>query len=167
MNHNDTAPKSSQWGALVVLALATAATAALGAFASINAQAFYQSLNQPTWAPPAQVFGPVWTTLFVLMCGAAWGVVRQLGTTAARPAMWWYAAQLACNALWSWLFFRWHLGAWALAEVLLLWVLIAITTRHFWRAHPLYGVLLLPYLAWVSFATVLTWAMWHLNPGVL
>lgn len=155
------------WGALAVIALATFATAAIGAYASIDAKDFYAALNQPRWAPPPTVFGPVWSALYLAMCIAAWLVVRRLGLPAARPAMWLYAAQLVLNALWTWLFFRWHLGALALAEVLLLLALAVVTAGTFWRARALAGWLMAPYIAWVGFASALTFAMWRLNPGVL
>jgi tryptophan-rich sensory protein len=158
---------SPHWGALALLFAATFLTAAIGAYASLDAKAFYGSLTQPAWAPPPTVFGPVWSVLYLMMCLAAWGVVRRLGTQASRPAMRLYGAQLVCNALWTWLFFHWHHGALAFAEVLLLFVLVALTLRSFWRARPLCGWLMLPYLAWVGFASALTFAMWRLNPGVL
>lgn len=160
-------PRHPQWAALAWLLLATFLTAAIGAFASIDAKDFYASLNQPAWSPPPTVFGPVWTVLYLMMCGAAWLVVRQVGTAAARPAMWLYGAQLLCNALWTWLFFHWHWGAVAFTEVLLLFVLVALTLRAFWRVRALSGWLMLPYLVWVGFASALTLAMWRLNPGIL
>jgi len=71
------------------------------------------------------------------------------------------------NALWSWLFFAWRQGAWAFAEVVLLWVLVAATISAFRRVHRLAAWLLVPYLAWVTFAAALTLAIWQLNPGLL
>ncbi len=147
--------------------LATAAAAVAGAIASVRAADFYQQLAQPTWAPPAAVFGPVWSVLYVLMAFAAWLVVRALGWPSARPAIALYVAQLALNALWPWIFFQWRLGGVALAEILVLWTLLLLTVRAFWHARRLAGVLLLPYLAWVSFATALTWAVWQRNPQAL
>ena len=147
--------------------LATAAAAVAGAIASVRAADFYQQLAQPTWAPPAAVFGPVWSVLYVLMALAAWLVVRTLGWPGARPAITLYVAQLALNALWPWIFFQWRLGGVALAEILVLWTLLLLTVLAFWRARRLAGVLLLPYLAWVSFATALTWAVWQRNPQAL
>ena len=78
-----------------------------------------------------------------------------------------YIVPLLANALWSWLFFAWHLGAAAFGEVLLLLALIAATIAAFWRIRALAGLLLLPYLAWVGFASALTWAVWQRNPGML
>jgi translocator protein len=151
-------------GLLAWLAVAFA-TGAVGAVASIEAASFYAQLNRPAWAPPASVFGPVWTTLFALMGVAAWLVWRKTGT--AHRALGLFLAQLAANALWSWLFFAWHQGALAFADVLLLLALIATTLLSFWRVHRLAAVLLVPYLLWVSFASALTWAVWRSNPGVL
>lgn len=86
---------------------------------------------------------------------------------AARTALSLFLAQLAPNAIWSWLFFDWHLGAWAFADIVLLWVLVVATLVAFWRVRPVAGVLLIPYLLWVSFASVLNYSVWRLNPGIL
>ena len=159
--------RQPHWTALAVLIVATGLTAAIGAPASIDAKDYYQSLTQPAWAPPASVFGPVWTVLYAMMCGAAWLVVRSLGTRGARPAMLLYGTQLLLNAGWTWLFFHWHTGARAFVEVLVLLLFVALTLVSFWRARALCGWLLLPCLAWVGFASALTLAMWRLNPGAL
>ena len=77
-----------------------------------------------------------------------------------------YGAQLILNAMWTWLFFSWHTGAGAFADIIVLWLLIAATIVGFWRSHKIAGALLLPYIAWVSFATALTWSVWQMNrPG--
>lgn len=162
-----TPDNGKHWRALALIALATFATAAIGAYASIDAKEFYAALNQPAWAPPPTVFGPVWSVLYAMMCVAAWLTVRQLGLQAARPALRLYAAQLLLNAAWTWLFFHWHTGALALAEVLVLLAAVVATAVAFWRAKPLAGWLMLPYAGWVAFASALTLAMWRLNPGVL
>jgi benzodiazapine receptor len=141
--------------------------AAFGAFASVNAASFYAGLNQPAWAPPAAVFGPVWTCLYLMMGIAAWLVWRERGFRAAALPLTLFIVQLAANALWSWLFFVWKRGALAFAEVLVLWVLIAATLATFRRVRPLAAGLLVPYLAWVTFATALTYAVWQRNPSVL
>ncbi len=145
----------------------TFTAAAIGAFASAQAGTFYMQLLRPAWAPPAWLFGPVWTVLYLLMAIAAWLVWRTQGWRRAGAALWLFIVQLAANALWTWLFFVWHQGAWAFAEILLLWGLIVGTIVAFWSVQKLAAVLLLPYLAWVSFATLLTLAMWTLNPSLL
>ena len=141
--------------------------ATIGGTASINAGSFYTELVRPEWAPPSWVFGPVWTALYVLMAIAAWLVWRVDGFRAARAALTLFLLQLALNALWSWLFFGWHRGALAFADVLLLWVFIVATLVAFWRVRPLAGALLGPYLLWVSFAAALNYAVWQLNPEML
>lgn len=148
------------------LAVAFAA-AAIGAVASIDASTFYAQLVRPVWAPPASVFGPVWSVLYLLMGIAAWLVWREQGANHLGAALTLFVAQLCANALWSWLFFAWRNGAFAFAEVLVLLALIAATITVFWRIRRLAGVLMLPYLAWVGFASALTWAVWQSNPKVL
>ncbi|MBW0171711.1 MAG: tryptophan-rich sensory protein [Hydrogenophaga sp.] len=158
--------RSQMLGFLGWLALVMA-TGGLGALASIDAASFYAELKQPAWAPPAGVFGPVWTVLYLLMGVAAWLVWREVHAPARRSALVCFVVQLAVNALWSWLFFAWHLGAWALADVLLLLALIVVTIALFARVRRLAAWLLVPYLAWVAFASVLNATLWLTNPGVL
>ncbi len=141
--------------------------AGIGAAASVQASSFYAELVRPSWAPPSAVFGPVWTVLYALMGIAAWLVWRAKGFRAARASLVLFLVQLAVNALWSWLFFGWHLGAPAFADILLLWLLIVTTLALFWRVRLLAGVLLIPYLLWVSFASVLCYSVWQLNPQFL
>ena len=155
----------AQLAALLGWLLAAFAAGALGAVASIDAVSFYAQLGKPSWAPPSWVFGPVWTTLYVMMGVAAWLVWRS--RDAKRSALILFGVQLAANALWSWLFFAWHQGLWAAVEVLVLLALIAATVLVFWRISRLAGLLLVPYLLWVGFASALTWAIWQLNPGLL
>jgi benzodiazapine receptor len=141
--------------------------AAIGAAASAQAASFYQQLVQPAWAPPAWVFGPVWTVLYVLMAVAAWLVWHSGGFRQNRWALGFFLGQLALNALWSWLFFGWRLGGWAFADILALLVSLAITIVLFWRVRPAAGVLLIPYLLWVAFAAVLNYVVWQMNPQLL
>ena len=141
--------------------------AAVGGSAAADAPAFYGQLVLPTWAPPAGAFGPVWTVLYTLMGVAAWLVWREHGFRGAAVALRLYVAQLVANALWTWIFFAWHQGALSLAEIVVLWLLIASTLLAFWRLHRLAALLLVPYLAWVSFATGLTFSLWRLNPAAL
>ena len=162
-----TLPKNKQIiGCIAWLALSFMA-AAIGAVASIQASSFYLQLARPEWAPPAKVFGPVWTVLYVLMAIAAWLVWRVGGFRFARIALTLFLVQLAVNALWSWLFFDWHWGGLAFVDIGLLWLLIVATLIAFWRIRPLAGALLIPYLLWVSFALALNYSVWQLNPQVL
>ncbi len=139
----------------------------LGAIASIQAKSFYEQLSQPAWAPPAWLFGPVWSTLYAMMAIAAWLVWREGRFSANRMALSFFLGQLLVNSLWSWLFFAWHLGGLAFADILFLWLLIVATIIYFWRVSTLAGALLIPYLLWVSFAAVLNYSVWQLNPRLL
>lgn len=143
------------------------AVAALGAVASVSAGRFYASLDQPDWAPPGSVFGPVWSVLYALMALAAWRVWRCGGWRAQSTALSVFLLQLALNGLWSWLFFAWHLGALALLDIVVLGLALLVTIALFWRADRLAALMLLPYLAWISFAGALNWAVWQANPAVL
>ena len=162
----DAAP-GGHWASLAVSLGVTAIAAALGAAASVNARVFYGALLKPAWAPPAGVFGPTWTVLYACMAVAAWLVWRAGGPGAARSPLVLYLVQLALNALWSWLFFGWRLGGWAVLEIVALWVILLVTLVSFWRVRAVAGLLLLPYWAWVTFAMALTAAVWRRNPGVL
>ncbi|RCW65593.1 TspO/MBR related protein [Pseudorhodoferax soli] len=158
------APAARHWLGLLGWLLLCFAVAALGAWASRAAPQFYAQLDQPGWAPPASVFGPVWTLLYLMMAVAAWQVWRLRGWCVPLVL---FLVQLAANGLWSWLFFGWRLGGPAFADIVLLWVLLAATLAGFWRIRRSAGLLLLPYLAWVTFAAALNWAVWQRNPGLL
>lgn len=145
----------------------TFVAASVGAIASIQAKAFYMTLLRPGWAPPAWLFGPVWTVLYILMGVAAWMVWQRHGFSGGGTALWTFLLQLALNALWTWLFFRLHLGGASVLEILVLWCVVLWTILDFLKLRPLAGVLLTPYLAWVTFAFCLTWAIWRRNPRLL
>lgn len=160
-------PVSRQIVGLAGWLLVTFAAAAVGGVASADAGAFYQQLARPAWAPPAAAFAPVWTVLYVLMALAAWLVWRARGFSGALGALSLYLVQLVANALWTWLFFVWRLGALAFGEVVILWALVLATLVAFWRVRSLAGVLLVPYLAWLSLACALTYATWQGSPQLL
>jgi tryptophan-rich sensory protein len=105
--------------------------------------------------------------LYVFMAVSAWLVWRERGFKGAPVALWLFVIQLVANALWTWLFFVLHLGALSMAEIVVLWLLIGATICGFWPIHRLAALLLVPYLGWVSFASALTWSLWHLSPAVL
>ena len=153
-------------GLLGWLAISFAA-AGIGGLASAHAGGFYLDLTRPEWAPPGWIFGPVWSILYLLMGFAAWLIWRERGFRRARTALLLFLVQLVANALWTWIFFVWHLGAVAFAEILLLWILILLTLMAFWRIRPLAGMLLFPYLAWVTFASALSYSIWQKNPHIL
>lgn len=162
-----TPSRSSQFMALVGWLALSFAAAALGAVASMDAGAFYGELQKPSWAPPASVFGPVWSALYALMGFAAWLVWREGGWRARGGVLGLYLVQLVVNVLWSWLFFAGRMGAASFADIVLLWLLLWATVVAFWRVRALAGALLLPYLGWVTFAAALNFAVWRLNPQLL
>lgn len=141
--------------------------AGAGAVASIEAKSFYGQLVQPVWAPPASVFGPVWTILYALMAVSVWLVWRSGSFRTNRIPLALFLCQLGLNALWSWLFFAWHLGAMGLMDIGVLWFFIVATLGTFWRIHRVAGALFIPYLLWVSFAAALNYSVWQLNSQML
>ncbi len=135
--------------------------AAMGAV--FHPGAWYAELAKPPLNPPNWVFPPVWTALYGLMAVAAWLVWRARGLRGGLPALALFALQLVLNAAWSWLFFGLHLIGVALLDLGVLWVALLFTLSAFWRVAVLGGVLLLPYLLWVSFAAYLNLGLWYLN----
>lgn len=162
-----TLPKRTQIAGLVMWLAVSFVAAAIGGAASMQAGPFYAQLVRPEWAPPGDLFAPVWTVLYTLMGIAAWLIWRVGGFRASRTALNLFLVQLAFNAIWSWLFFGWHLGALAFADIVLLCVLVVSTLVAFWRIRPWAGALLVPYLLWVGFASALNYSVWQLNPSVL
>lgn len=142
----------------LVLVFGVAAVASLAA-----PGAWYAGLRKPAWNPPNWLFGPVWTALYALMAAAAWRVWQRGGWTAQARPLGLFLLQLALNGLWSWVFFGWHRPGLAFAEILLLWAAILLTIRHFAPVSRPAAALLVPYLAWVSFAAVLNFTLWRLN----
>ena len=159
--------KRAGWAELLVCLIVCYATATVGAIASVTAPEFYRQLVQPAWAPPGWLFGPVWTLLYTLMAISAWLVWRAGSLIGARRSFLWFIAQLLCNALWSWLFFAWRRGGLAMADIIVLWLLLLGTVLSFRRWSRLSAWLLAPYLAWVTFAAALNLAVWQANPGLL
>ena len=127
--------------------------------------AWYASLAKPAWNPPAAVFAPVWSVLYVLMGVAAWLVWRRAGFRGAVPALALFFVQLILNGLWSYLFFGLHRADFAFVDIVALWIVILVVLMLFWREDWRAGALLIPYLAWVGFASYLNFALWQLNRG--
>jgi len=125
---------------------------------------WYSRLAKPSWTPPNWLFGPVWSALYVAMAVAAWLVWRQAGLRGAAAPLAVFVVQLVLNAAWSWLFFGLHRPDLAFAEIALLWLAILATLVLFWRRKALAGTLILPYLAWVTYAASLNLGLWRLNP---
>jgi translocator protein len=143
----------------IVLCLAAGA---VGAIVS-GPDAWYQSLNKPTWTPPSWVFAPVWTTLYILMAIAAWQVWEQRSAANVRTPIALFLVQLALNAAWTWIFFGLHRPDWAFFELVVLWLAVVATAATFYRIRPMAALLLLPYLGWTTFAAALNGAIWLMN----
>ncbi|MEO7453950.1 MAG: TspO/MBR family protein [Fimbriimonadales bacterium] len=157
----------AHWRYYLLSFLATIATAVAGSVASIQSQSFYQEVERPSWAPPPQLFGPVWTVLYLMIAISA-----GMALTAAPPerrtgigVM--LIIQFALNALWTWIFFVWRNGALAFVDIVALWMSIIVLIFLFWRYSKVAAAMLIPYLLWVSFAAALNFAIWRSNPGLL
>lgn len=162
MRANNT--NNSQLRAAVTLGLflvVTFCAPALGAFSAPGS--WYAELNKPAWNPPAWVFGPAWTLLYTLMAVAAWRVWSHGGSAAQRVPLALYGVQLALNAAWTPIVFGAHALGWGLLTIAALWIAILATLLSFRRVTGTAGLLLVPYLAWVTFATALNFALWRLN----
>ncbi len=137
----------------------------LGSIATMPAiDSWYRTLEKPAFNPPDWVFAPVWTILYILMGIAAWLIWRQgLEKPGVRTALAVFIVQLVLNALWSWIFFGWGMLGPAFIEIIFLWAAILTTIILFFRLSRVAGALLVPYILWVSFASVLNFAVWQLN----
>ena len=124
---------------------------------------WYAALRKPSFNPPSWIFGPAWTILYFLMATAAWLVWKTPPKPARTGALIAYLAQLVLNAAWTPIFFRFHEIGWALLVVIALWNAIAMTIGQFRKCRPLAAALLVPYIAWVTFATILNFSLWRLN----
>lgn len=124
---------------------------------------WYDTIKKPGWNPPAWIFGPVWTTLYTLMGIAVWLIWKDYGFRNAKTAISLFFIQLALNGLWSQIFFRMQEIGWALIEIIILLLVIAVTIVAFYRKKALAGWLMVPYILWVAFATFLTYTIWTLN----
>ena len=148
---------------LLAFVAVTFAVAGIGGGATTPAirSGWYGSLRKPAWTPPDAVFGPVWALLYTLMAVAAWRVWRKCGLSGAHA---WWTFQLVLNLGWSLLFFGARRPCLALAELVLLWLAISATIVSFRAADRRASALLLPYLAWTSFALALNVAIVRQNP---
>ncbi len=153
-----------QW---LVLALFIGICLGVGAVGGVvtsgSVQSWYPQLRKPNWTPPNWLFGPVWTTLYILMAAAAWLVWRERKTIRGTKPLMAFWVQLGLNLLWSVLFFGLRSPGAAFAEVLLLCLAVGVTLVLFWRVNRVSGLLLVPYAMWLGFASVLNGVVWWLN----
>lgn len=157
-------PLSTQAVGLVISLMICFAAGGIGGLATTQGlDAWYDTLNKPTWNPPNWIFAPVWTTLYGLMGIAVWLVWRGGTREEVKPAITLFFVQLALNSVWSVLFFGLQNPGGALVEIVVLWLAIVATTVVFFRRSMIAGGLMIPYLLWVSFASFLNFTIWNLN----
>ena len=149
---------------LIVSLLLTVGVGSLGAIFTVNEiPTWYQALLKPSFNPPNWLFGPVWTLLYTFMGIAFFLVWKKAPSTDRNWAIGVFMIQFILNFCWSILFFKYHLLGWALIEILMMWVFILLTILFFWQHSKIASILLLPYLFWVSFATILNAAINKIN----
>jgi tryptophan-rich sensory protein len=150
---------------LLIAVAAPVGTGALaGYFTASGVDTWYRTIEKPEWNPPDAVFAPVWTVLYILMGIAfylVWKSHAEPGLKRRATVLW--ILQLVLNAAWSFLFFNQHAIGLALIEIILLWLAILLTIFIFARIRKAAAWLLVPYISWVSFATILTYTIWKLN----
>ena len=143
----------------VAIPLAVGAIAGLATRHKVSST-WYNSLEKPSWTPPRQVFGPVWTALYILMGVACWRVWKAGGRSEPMTL---YGIQLGLNLAWSLLFFNAQSLKWALFDILALLGVLVATTMSFYKVDKMAGYLMMPYLAWVAYATTLTAGLYYKN----
>jgi tryptophan-rich sensory protein len=152
------------WVSLVPFVVVCFAAAGIGSlFTARSVNTWYPQLRRPEWTPANWIFGPVWTTLYLLMGISAWLVWRSTTWSAGWFPLTLFAIQLVLNSLWSVIFFGLRQVGAAFAEVLLLWMMVVATTLAFLPISILAAWLLIPYLGWILFASYLNFRIWQMN----
>lgn len=149
---------------ILAIAIPLAVGFTSGFFTITGVGSWYQTIQRPSWNPPNWIFGPVWTTLYVMM-GIALYLIWKADTSSnlKNYAILLFALQLILNFFWSFIFFNQQQPGWAFAEILVLWVLILLTIFAFAKVNKSAAWLLVPYISWVSFASILNYAIWRMN----
>lgn len=134
-----------------------------GGLATDTGSAWYATLARPEWQPPNWLFGPAWTTIYILLAISAITVYRKSTGKSRRTLMALYAMNGILNLAWTWIFFQGHSPVWAGIDIIALWLTIAGLMIGTWRVARSASLLLLPYILWVSFASALNWSIVSLN----
>jgi tryptophan-rich sensory protein len=155
---------SSTWKFVITIFLCESIGITSGLLASASNNQWFDTLSKPTWNPPAYLFGPVWTTLYLLM-GISLGMIwcNKATELSKRNAYYLFATQLFLNFWWSIFFFHFHSPALALLDIILMVITIILTIFSFSAFSKPAAWLLVPYIAWVSFATILNISIWNMN----
>jgi tryptophan-rich sensory protein len=149
---------------VISIAIPVAVGAISGFFTISGVESWYQTIAKPSWNPPNWIFGPVWTTLYILMGIALYLIWKsESSDILKKTAIALFSVQLILNFFWSLIFFNQHQVGWALAEIIMMWVVILLTIFAFANVNKTAAWLLVPYIAWVSFATILNYTIWQLN----
>ena len=149
---------------IIAIIIPVAVGAISGFFTATGVESWYQTINKPSWNPPGWIFGPVWTTLYVMMGIALFLVWKSDSSDVLKKtAIALFAIQLILNFFWSFIFFDQQQIGWALVEIIVMWFFILLTIFAFGNVSKLAAWLLVPYMSWVSFATILNYTIWKLN----
>lgn len=148
---------------IVSLIIPLSVGAVAGMFTSQAVPNWYASLNRPSFSPPNWVFGPVWTTLYILLGTSFFLIWKENPSQQRSLAIKVFAIQMFLNFAWSFIFFYFNMIGFALLEIILLWISIAVTIFLFYKIKPIAAYLNIPYLLWVSFATILNAGYYFLN----
>jgi benzodiazapine receptor len=155
----DSMNTSKQVCGLVVFLLLCLGVGFLGSLATTpNIDGWYSDIQKPSWTPPNAVFAPVWTALYILMAISAWMIWRMAETKRGIP-LFLFFLQLILNAVWSWVFFGMQSPSAGMIDIVALWFVILAMIIAFWKINPLAGIIMIPYLLWVSFASALNFAI--------
>ncbi|MBM3416726.1 MAG: tryptophan-rich sensory protein [Bacteroidetes bacterium] len=149
---------------VISISIPLAIGATSGFFTVTGAESWYQGINKPSWNPPNRIFGPVWTTLYIMM-GISFFLIWKADTSreTKKMAMVFFTAQLVLNFFWSFIFFNQQQPGWALVELAALWLMILATIFAFGNISKTAAWLLAPYISWVSFASILNYTIWQMN----
>lgn len=150
----------NKYASLLVFFVVTMAAASVGSI--VIPGPWYEALAKPSWTPPNWLFAPTWFVLYFMIAIAGWLAWRTQGRGPALP---FWIAQLALNAAWSYIMFGRHEIGLAMLDLVALWLMIVGFILTVWQSSRLASLLFLPYLAWVTFAGALNYAVWHMNPG--
>ena len=156
--------KHAYWKLFITILICEAVGVLSGVITMNDISTWYSTLQKPSWNPPAYIFGPVWTALYLLM-GIAWWLVieSKVSQDDKKIAHIYFIIQLFLNFLWSILFFKFHSPDWAFVDIVLLILAVLITIFYFAKISKTAAWLLVPYIIWISFATILNYNIWILN----
>lgn len=149
------------WQFIVCLLICEGAGGVGAIFTTPAIASWYATLTKPSFSPPNWLFGPAWTILFLLMAISLYLIWQSKENK--KAALWVFAIQLALNILWSVIFFGQQQPFIAFIEIIILWLAILMNIIYFYRVNKTAGLLLVPYILWVSFASVLNYVVWQLN----